>query len=832
VVRDFKKITENYKKNMKNVNFFRQVEYKKAFKKYKVKDNVILYESFHGKGMTDNPFAIFKYLLNNPDFKNMKHVWVLNTYENNEYYDYYKEFSNVEFVGTHTSQYFYYLASAKYLINSVSFPPYFIKKEEQIYINTWHGTPLKTLGKDMQGAISQHSNLQKNFLQTDYILSPNEFTSEKIIYSHDINDIYPGKVLENGYPRIDSVFYKSKVLEDTFSVLNSNKKRILYAPTWRGEVGKVEDIVFQIVQSISDIVEDIDTDEYEFLIKVHPLVYKYIKEIDFEEVTLIPNWVDTNELLHYVDILVTDYSSIFFDFLVMDKPIVFYLYDKDEYLEKRGIYLDLDDLPGSICFTPEEVTNSIKQSDTIMVRRKEQIGYYKTKFTNYDNGAVTKGYVDHIFLNQPSVTERDYNNKKPNVVLYAGAFLNNGVTSSIVNLSRLFPYDQYNLIIIDKNKGDKTFENNIKRLSPNVHMVYRGGGTNLTYYEWVRYNRFMNYAKVENVSFYKKIVQQEWKRLLGDVEVEVGIDFSGYVPFWTFMMAFSGFSNKIIYQHNDMVAEKLKVIDGKKVHDKNLSNIFSLYKYFDFIAAVGEKTLELNKTNLSEYTDKEQFIYVPNVLDADSLFIHRSEPLLEETNIYQKNVLLLDDEQKYGKVKATAIVAPAKNGKNFINIGRFSPEKDQDKLLRAFDLFLKEEGRQHQLYMVGSGELEKSLKAKATELGIEDNVIFTGQTNQAIELLDRCDCFILSSNHEGQPMTLLEAIALNKPVIATNIEGNRSVLGDNSEYGDIVENSVYGLLSGMKNFLLGKMKSSPNFDIRNYDAYAIDKFTKMLDYRK
>lgn len=831
-MRDFKKITENYKKNMKNINFSRQVEYKKAFKKYNVKDNVILYESFHGKGMTDNPFAIFKYLLNNPNFENMKHVWVLNNYENNGYYDYYKEFTNVEFVKTHSTEYFYYLSSAKYLINSVSFPPYFIKKEKQVYVNTWHGTPLKTLGKDMHGAISQHSNLQKNFLQTDYILSSNEFTSEKIVYSHDINDIYPGKVLENGYPRIDNVFCKSQVLESTFPILKSSKKRVLYAPTWRGEVGKVEDIVFQIIQSINDIVENIDTDNYEFLVKVHPLVYKYIKEIDFEEVTLIPNWVDTNELLYYVDILVTDYSSIFFDFLVTNKPIIFYLYDKEEYLDKRGVYLDLDDLPGSICLTSEDVSKNIEQSDAIMDRRKGQIEGYKAKFINYDNGKATKDYVDRIFLGKPNVTERDYNNKKPNVVLYAGAFLNNGVTSSIINLSKLFPYDKYNLIIIDKNKGDKTFENNIKRLSPNVHMAYRGGGTNLTYYEWIRYNRFMNYAKVENVDFYKKIVQQEWKRLLGNVEIEVGIDFSGYVPFWTFMMAFSDFSNKIIYQHNDMAAEKLKIIDGKKVHLKNLARIFALYKYFDYIAAVGEKTLELNKNNLSEYTNKNQFIYIPNVLDIDSLFMHRIKPLLEETKIYHKDVLLIEDEQKYGKVKATAIIAPTKKGKNFINIGRFSPEKDQDKLLRAFDLFLKEEGRQHQLYMVGTGELEKSLKAKATDLGIEDNVVFTGQTSQAIELLDKCDCFILSSNHEGQPMTLLEAIALNKPVITTNIEGNRSVLGDNSQYGDIVENSVYGLVSGMKDFLSGKMKSKTNFDIKNYDDYAIDKFTRMLDYRE
>ena len=826
-----KKVIKSYRKKMGNTNFSRQVDYQKAFKKYNVKDNIILYESFHGKGMTDNPFAIFKYLLNNPEYKNMKHVWVLNNYENNGYYNYYKKFSNVEFVKTHTKQYFYYLASAKYLINSVSFPPYFLKKEEQVYVNTWHGTPLKTLGKDMEGSITQHSNLQKNFLQTDYILSPNKFTSEKIVYSHDIYDIYTGKILENGYPRIDNIFYESQVLENLFPILTRNKKLVLYAPTWRGEVGKVDDIVEQIVQSINDIVENIDVDEYEFLVKVHPLVYKYIEGMDFEGITLIPNWVDTNELLHYVDILVTDYSSIFFDFLVTDKPIIFYLYDKDEYLAKRGVYLDLDNLPGSICYTAEEVSKNIKNNDLITNEYQEQIKNYKEKYTNYDNGSVTTNYVKRIFLNEPNVVERDYNNEKPNVVMYAGAFLNNGVTSSVINLSKLFPYDKYNLIIIDKSRGNKIFEDNIKRLSPKVHMVYRGGGMNLTFYEWVRYNRFMNYAKIEDVDFYKKIVQQEWKRLLGNIKIEVGIDFSGYVPFWTFMMAFSGFSNRIIYQHNDMAAEQLKVVDGKEVHFKNLKRIFSLYKYFDFIAAVGEKTLELNKNNLAEYTDESQFVYIPNVLDPESLFSHRSKPILEETKLFSKDMIVIEDEYGYGRVHVSAIAGLTKKGTNFINIGRFSPEKDQEKLLHAFALLLDEEGSIHQLYLVGSGKLEKTLKTLTTTLGIEDNVIFTGQTNRAIELLDKCDCFILSSNHEGQPMTLLEAIALNKPVIATDIEGNRSVLGDNSQYGDLVENSVDGLLNGMKAFIFNKMESDSSFDIQKYDDYAMEEFTKMIDYR-
>nr|WP_231557799.1 glycosyltransferase [Tetragenococcus muriaticus] len=194
-------------------------------------------------------------------------------------------------------------------------------------------------------------------------------------------------------------------------------------------------------------------------------------------------------------------------------------------------------------------------------------------------------------------------------------------------------------------------------------------------------------------------------------------------------------------------------------------------------------------------------------------------------------MLLIDDQWNYGKVQATALTSPTGKGENFINIGRLSPEKDQEKLLQAFALLLKEEGPIHQLYLVGSGQLEKTLKAQTTAFGIEDNVIFTGQTNRALELLDKCDCFVLSSNHEGQPMTLLEAIALNKPVVATDIEGNRSVLGDDSRYGDIVENSVNGLLRGMKKYISGEMKSTNDFDIQKYNEYAMTVFKKMIDHR-
>lgn len=70
-------------------------------------------------------------------------------------------------------------------------------------MNTWHGTPIKTLGKDMKGEIGQHKNIQRNFMHCDYILNPNKFTADTIVNSHDLEGLYNGYVVDEGYPRID-----------------------------------------------------------------------------------------------------------------------------------------------------------------------------------------------------------------------------------------------------------------------------------------------------------------------------------------------------------------------------------------------------------------------------------------------------------------------------------------------------------------------------------------------------------------------------------------------------------------------------------------------------
>src|SRR5699024_11289886 len=163
-------------------------------------------------------------------------------------------------VVTYQSQdYAKYLATAKYLINNTSFPFYFHKRREQIYANVWHGTPLKTMGMDIkQRGFADHKNIQRNFLFTDYLVSPNRYTYEKLLKSHDIETLFNGQVLDTGYPRVDLMYKADKdKLRQQLGVFTA-KKIVLYAPTWRGELGKEKNESQKILEDVKNIQANID----------------------------------------------------------------------------------------------------------------------------------------------------------------------------------------------------------------------------------------------------------------------------------------------------------------------------------------------------------------------------------------------------------------------------------------------------------------------------------------------------------------------------------------------------------------------------------------------
>lgn len=279
-----------------------------------IKEKTVLYEAYHGRSISGNCYAIFLKLVQDKDFKDYHHVWVINDISDPMVEELKRNYQNVSFTSVDSNHYLKYLATSKYLINDTSFPFYFVKRDEQIYINTWHGTPLKTLGLDIKNrGMSTHKNIQRNLLHSDYLISPNQFTYEKLLKSHDIFEIYAGKVADIGYPRTDLTLKTNG--EEVRKTLNIplDKKVILYAPTWRGTVGKENDTSQVLLDEVMAIQKSMG-DDYIVLLKSHYFTFEYFK-INKLDHLCVPNWYDTNKLLAAVDILITDYSSIFFDFL-------------------------------------------------------------------------------------------------------------------------------------------------------------------------------------------------------------------------------------------------------------------------------------------------------------------------------------------------------------------------------------------------------------------------------------------------------------------------------------------------------------------------------------
>ncbi|ARW00463.1 MULTISPECIES: glycosyltransferase [Bacillus] len=835
-------LLEPFKTYTNNKNFKRTVEYTRNFKKNKIDPHIIFYESYHGKAMNDNPYAIFKHLVNNEEYKNFTHVWALND-QDNPYANKYKGLKNVRFVKVHSEEYIKYLTKAKYLINNVTFPTYFQKKDEQIYINTWHGTPLKTLGKDMEGPIGQHKNIQRNFLHSDYILSPNKFTSEKLIDSHDLEGLYNGEIIEEGYPRMDLTFNTDKeelrkTLENIIE-LDPHKKIILYAPTWRGEVGSVSNINEELFNHISALNEKIP-DDYQLILKVHTLLFKYIKHDEQLMNKCIPDCIDTNELLSLVDILITDYSSIFFDYMATNKPILYFMYDKEQYLKKRGMYLDVNTLAGPICKTTDELAKCIKEIESVQDRYQS---VYQEMNEVYIKrvGDSTQKIVDIIFKGKQEQSDCVFDVKEPhkkNILIYCGGFLNNGITSSAINLLNNIDYEKYNVIVIDKGNYDKESSYNISRINEKAKRVYRVGSMNLTIKDWYLHGLMNKRGYTEELAKRKpeEIFKREINRMLGNARIDIAVDFSGYVPFWTMVMSLGEFPQKSIYQHNDMLAETNKIINGKYKHKRKLGIVFSLYKCFNKIVSVAKHTRDLNAENLAQHVDTNKMVYVHNSLNVDKIkdSVENHGFLIES---YEGQDYIIQKEEKPGAFSIKGIRLPKHNEINFVNMGRLSPEKDQEKLIRAFSqLINKYQNLKMKLYIIGDGILKGTLNDLVETLGLEESVIFTGQMKNPFFLINKADCFVLSSNHEGQPMVLLETLVLNKPIIATDIAGSRSILEDG--YGTLAPNDVDGLFSEMEKFVLDNSeergralnkdlnynKRFKRFDYENYNHQAMKMF--------
>ena len=387
-------------------SFVRKINYKIGSIGIKVDEKTILFCCFNGKSYSCSPKAIYEYMINDDKFKDYKFIWA---FIDDKKYKYLEENINTTVVKIRKKEYKKYLAKAKYWIFNYKIPDFLYPKKNQIFVQCWHGTPLKRLGCDLEhfdNVLNTIDGIKKRYKieasKFTYFISPSKFASEKFISAWNLKEI--GKeniIVEEGYPRNDFLFnYTEQDVEKIkkeLGIENETRKIILYAPTYRSNqhetgVGYTykEEVDFEkLKQAIGD--------KYIVLFRPH---YFIANAFDFEKykgfVYNVSEIDDINELYIISDMLITDYSSVFFDYANLKRPMIFYMYDLEHYRDKsNGFYIDLKELPGNIVETQEELEKEILELDENFVYDKKYEEFNK-KFNYLDDGSASKRVVKRI----------------------------------------------------------------------------------------------------------------------------------------------------------------------------------------------------------------------------------------------------------------------------------------------------------------------------------------------------------------------------------------------------------------------------------------------------
>lgn len=179
--------------------------YTRYVEKYPVNPKAVLFESFHGKGVSDSALHLLQEMMRTGEAA--EYTIYFSTQDETVHQPIVDNLGlPVKLVNIMSDEYLMALATCKYLMNNSSFPTFFVRRPEQHYLQTWHGTPVKTLGKRMRLGIESMHNVQHNFLQADRLLFPNDFTRDMIMRDYNLFDLYTGQVGMIGYPRNDVFF--------------------------------------------------------------------------------------------------------------------------------------------------------------------------------------------------------------------------------------------------------------------------------------------------------------------------------------------------------------------------------------------------------------------------------------------------------------------------------------------------------------------------------------------------------------------------------------------------------------------------------------------------
>ncbi len=363
--------------------------YEKFVEEEDIDDKLIFFESFHGKSYSHNPKYIYEKMLDLGYNKTYKFVW---SYEGKL-----KIPGNPIIVNRTQESYYRYLAASKFWINNVSFPIN-EKRKGTIYLQTTHGTPLKRMGSDIENINSKivRGKVRSESKKWNYLISPNRYSYN--IFKRAFE--YKNKILNTGYPAND-IFYCDDKNEKMLKIkselgIADNKKIILYAPTFRDlESDREGNHYFNLEIDLETLYNKFKED-YIILLRLHYIISNILKiDSNLKEFVMdVSDYDDVHELCLISDVLITDYSSVFFDFAHTKKPILFFTPDFYEYESTRGLYLEKNDLPGPLLYNMNDLVNGIKNLDEIERKFKNSYDKFYKEYCNLGHGNASKKVIE------------------------------------------------------------------------------------------------------------------------------------------------------------------------------------------------------------------------------------------------------------------------------------------------------------------------------------------------------------------------------------------------------------------------------------------------------
>lgn len=800
----FKKLKEQITKWKKDKNFkehFKNSVYMYAYYHCRVKENVAFVESRTGEDLAGNMFRIAQGLQK----RNLKvYVTVKQGYE--EKVKRLLRLAGVEkatLVPLCSLRYYWVLATAKYLFNDVVFDWKYIKKEGQVYVNTWHGTPLKNLGYDVNGEQYLMGNGQRNLMMADYIAMPNRYCAEKLISCYCLENLFHGKILYSGYPR-NQVFYDDANRAAVRRALGLQDKKVyVYMPTWRGTHNNTSNAFVRTMMTMFEYLDANFSDEQVLYVKLHNMMKAELDLSNFTHIKEFSTEFEPYEVLNCADCLITDYSSVFFDYACTGRDIVLYVPDKEEYFKDRGMYMTIDTLP-----FPQVVT-AAKLLEALNSGKKTEYSGFIEEYCSFDGKDCTDRLLLHVIDGEKVCLEETLkNNGKKNIAIYSGGIaLKNGINTAMMNLLARLDKSKYNVYLTFYRKTTRANCDVFGRLPEDVGIFSVSSGFFLTLGERRCYD--LQQKKKKNSRFILKkldrMYRREIKKLFYDAPFDVLVHFEGYGTNDSIPLFERYPKKRVIFVHNDMQQE---------IRTKHTQNSFILreaYQKYDKIALVAP---DLIRPTMAVGAPREKLVIVNNLHDAEGIQKRAEEEITFEPDTECKTY-------HTGGIQGV-LDSP---GKKFITIGRFSGEKGHQRLMKAFDKFCEDFPDTQLIIIGGYGYLYGKTLTWASQLKHWKNVTIIKSIKNPMPILKRCDLFVLPSFYEGLGLVLLEADCLGVSTFSTKIVGPTRLLSGFG--GTLVENSESGILRGMYQFMDGKI-GTMQIDYEAYNQRAISEFQSLI----